>query len=90
MTVAWCFIPAAGPALPLLQENKLIALTSAPKNAILHCLMCYNCEAGIKDASYHFYTGLFLPAGLPRYIERWHPEALKASARLPCRNDLRN
>ena len=77
--VVFYFLPLA-PALPLLQENKLIALTvsTEKRNASLPDVPT-TAEAGIKDASYAFWTALFLPSGTPRAIvERWHEEALKA------------
>jgi tripartite-type tricarboxylate transporter receptor subunit TctC len=77
--VHFYFLPLA-PALPMLQEGKLVGLTvsTEQRNAALPDVPT-TAEAGIKDASYAFYTALFLPAGTPRdIVERWHAEALKA------------
>jgi tripartite-type tricarboxylate transporter receptor subunit TctC len=77
--VHFYFLPLA-PALPLLQEKKLVALTvsTEKRNAAVPDVPT-TAELGIKDASYAFWTALFLPAGTPiDIVERWHAEALKA------------
>ena len=66
--------------LPHIRDGKLVALAvnSAKRSAILPELPTL-AEAGIKDAEYPIWFGLFAPAGAPREIvERLNRETLKA------------
>ena len=56
------FLPIA-PALPLIKDGKLVALAvSTAQRAASLPEVPTTAEAGLKDASYHFWTGLFAPA----------------------------
>jgi tripartite-type tricarboxylate transporter receptor subunit TctC len=76
------FLPVA-PALPLINEGKLRALAvSTAKRASALPNVPTTAEAGLKDASYAFWNGLFLPAKTPREIvTRLYQESEKALAR---------
>lgn len=66
--------------LPHIRDGKLVALAvnAARRSAILPELPTL-AEAGIKDAEYPIWFGLFAPAGTPREIvERLNRETLKA------------
>jgi len=66
--------------LPHIRDGKLVALAvnAARRSAILPELPTL-AEAGIKDAEYPIWFGLFAPAGAPREIvERLNRETLKA------------
>ena len=73
------FLPIA-PALPLIQEGKLVALAvSTSKRAVALPNVPTTAEAGLKDATYHFWTGLFVPVKTPRdIIDKLHAETQKA------------
>src|SRR5207247_1423146 len=75
------FLPVA-PALPLIQEGKLVALAvSTAKRAALLPNVPTTAEAGLHDAAYVFWNGIFLPAKTPREIvNRLHNETQKALA----------
>jgi tripartite-type tricarboxylate transporter receptor subunit TctC len=62
------FLPIA-PALPLINDGKLVALavSTAKRSATLPNVPT-TAEAGLKDAAYHFWTGLFAPAQTPKSI----------------------
>lgn len=92
--VDFYFLPLA-PALPLLQEGKLIALAvSTPKRSTALPNVPTTVEAGLKDASYLFSTAMFVPAQTRRAIvDKLHEETHKAletpvrqrAARTACR-----
>jgi tripartite-type tricarboxylate transporter receptor subunit TctC len=73
------FLPVA-PALPLINEGKIVALavSTAQRAAALPDVPTTG-EAGLKDASYAFWNGLFLPAKTPRdIVAKLHDETEKA------------
>ena len=77
--VDFYFLPLA-PALPLLQEGKLVALAvSTPQRSPALPDVPTTVEAGLKDSSYIFWTAMFAPAKTPRdVIEKLHAETRKA------------
>jgi tripartite-type tricarboxylate transporter receptor subunit TctC len=75
------FLPIA-PALPLINDGKLVALavSTANRAAALPGVPT-TVEAGLKDAAYHFWTGLFVPEQTPKsIITRLYDETRKALA----------
>jgi tripartite-type tricarboxylate transporter receptor subunit TctC len=76
------FLPVA-PALPLINEGKVVALAvSTAKRARALPNVPTTVEAGLKDASYAFWNGLFLPAKTPRdIVGKLYQESEKALAR---------
>jgi tripartite-type tricarboxylate transporter receptor subunit TctC len=77
--VDFYFLPLA-PALPLLQEGKLSALAvSTPTRSSALPNVPTTVEAGLQDASYLFWTAMFVPANTPRpIVDRLHEETRKA------------
>jgi tripartite-type tricarboxylate transporter receptor subunit TctC len=75
------FLPIA-PALPLINDGKLVALAvSTPKRAASLPNVPTTAEIGLKDASYHFWTGMFVPVQTPKAIvDRLYEETRKALA----------
>jgi tripartite-type tricarboxylate transporter receptor subunit TctC len=75
------FLPIA-PALPLIKDGKLVALAvSTAQRAASLPEVPTTAEAGLKDASYHFWTGLFAPAKTPQdIVGRLYGETRKALA----------
>jgi len=75
------FLPVA-PALALIQQGKVRALAvSTEKRAAALPDVPTTAEAGLKDAAYVFWNGLFLPARTPReVVERLYNETQKALA----------
>lgn len=77
--VDFSFFPLA-PALPLIADGKLVSLavsTSQRTAALAH--VPTTGEAGVADAAYDFWVGLFLPARTPRDIAvGLHREAERA------------
>jgi tripartite-type tricarboxylate transporter receptor subunit TctC len=73
------FLPIA-PALPLINDGKLIALAVSTANrAAALPNVPTTAEAGLKDAAYHFWTGLFAPVETPKpIITRLYQETRKA------------
>ena len=73
------FLPVA-PALPLIKEGKLVALAvSTGKRAAALPDVPTTAEIGLKDAAYHFWTGLFAPVKTPHdIIAKLHDETQKA------------
>ncbi len=73
------FLPLA-PALPLVKEGQLIALAvSTDTRAIALPDVPTTTELGLKDSSYLFWTGIFVPAKTPREIvTRLYDECVKA------------
>jgi tripartite-type tricarboxylate transporter receptor subunit TctC len=73
------FLPLA-PALPLLKEGQLTALavsTDARASALPD--VPTTSELGLRDSTYLFWTGIFVPAKTPRdIIERLYDETQKA------------
>jgi tripartite-type tricarboxylate transporter receptor subunit TctC len=73
------FLPLA-PALPLVKEGQLIALavssdTRTPSLPDVPTTI----ELGLKDSTYLFWTGIFVPAQTPRAIvDRLYDESHKA------------
>jgi tripartite-type tricarboxylate transporter receptor subunit TctC len=77
--VDFYFLPMA-PALPLINDGKLAALavSTATRTAALPNVPT-TAEAGLKDAAYHFWTGLFAPAQTPKsVISKLYDETRKA------------
>ena len=66
--IDWYFLPIAA-ALPLINDGRLTALavSTAKRAASLPNVPTIE-EAGLKDASYAFWNGLFVPAKTPRAI----------------------
>ena len=66
--------------LPLLREGRLVALAvNATKRSTTLPDVPTTAEAGVNDAEYPIWFGLFAPAGTPREIvERLNQETLKA------------
>ena len=75
------FLPVA-PALNLINEGKIRALAvSTSKRAAALPNVPTTAEAGLKDAAYVFWNGLFLPAKTPGdIVNRLHAETTKALA----------
>jgi tripartite-type tricarboxylate transporter receptor subunit TctC len=73
------FLPIS-PALPLIKDGKLIALAvSTSKRAAALPDVPTTAEVGLKDAAYHFWTGLFMPVKTPRdIVGKLHDETQKA------------
>src|SRR3954451_8469606 len=73
------FLPVA-PALPLINDGKVVALAvSTAKRAAALPDVPTTAEAGLKDAAYAFWNGLFLPAKTPRdIVAKLHDETEKA------------
>jgi tripartite-type tricarboxylate transporter receptor subunit TctC len=73
------FLPIA-PALPLINDGKLMALAVSTANrAAALPNVPTTAEAGLKDAAYHFWTGLFVPEQTPKSIvTRLYDETRKA------------
>jgi tripartite-type tricarboxylate transporter receptor subunit TctC len=71
-----------GTALPYIREGKLLALVlGADKRADELPGVPTTAEAGLKDANYIFWVGLFAPSKTPRdIVERLHDETAKAVA----------
>lgn len=77
--VDFTFLPSAA-VQPLIEQKKVVALAvSADKRARLLPDVPTTSEAGVNDAVYTFYTGLFLPAGTaPDIVAKVHAEVSKA------------
>jgi tripartite-type tricarboxylate transporter receptor subunit TctC len=75
------FLPIA-PALNLIGQGKIRALAvGTSKRAALLPNVPTTAEAGLKDAAYVFWNGLFLPAKTPAdIVNRLHAETTKALA----------
>jgi tripartite-type tricarboxylate transporter receptor subunit TctC len=75
------FLPVA-PALNLIKDGKIRALAvSTSKRAAALPNIPTTTEAGLKDAAYVFWNGLFLPAKTPPdLVNRLHTETTKALA----------
>jgi tripartite-type tricarboxylate transporter receptor subunit TctC len=75
------FLPAA-PALNLINDGKIRALAvSTSKRAAALPNVPTTAEAGLKDAAYVFWNGLFVPAKTPAdVVSRLHAETVKALA----------
>src|SRR5205814_459717 len=75
------FLPVA-PALALIQQGKVRALAvSTSQRAKSLPDVPTTAEAGLKDAAYVFWNGLFLPARSPsEIVNRLHAETAKALA----------
>jgi tripartite-type tricarboxylate transporter receptor subunit TctC len=73
------FLPLA-PALPLVQQGQLTALAvSSEKRAIALPNVPTTTELGLKDSTFLFWTGVFLPAKTPRdIVNKLHEESRKA------------
>jgi tripartite-type tricarboxylate transporter receptor subunit TctC len=79
--VDFTFLPSAA-VQPLVAENKVVPLAvSAQKRTRLLPDVPTTEEAGIKNAVYTFYTGLFAPAKTPSdIVAKLHGEVVKALA----------
>jgi tripartite-type tricarboxylate transporter receptor subunit TctC len=77
--VDFAFSPLA-PALPLIDEGKLIALaTSGPTRARALPNVPTTLEMGVPNSSYVFFVGLYLPAKTPRdIVVKLHQETARA------------
>jgi tripartite-type tricarboxylate transporter receptor subunit TctC len=73
------FLPLA-PALPLVKQGQLVALAvSTDTRTPTLPDVPTTTELGLKDSTYLFWTGIFVPAKTPRdIIDRIHAESLKA------------
>jgi len=73
------FLPLA-PALPLVQQGQLNALAvSSEKRAIALPQVPTTTELGLKDSTFLFWTGVFLPVKTPRdIVVKLHDESRKA------------
>ena len=73
------FLPLA-PVLALVKEGQITALAvSSEKRAIALPDVPTTTELGLKDSTFLFWTGLFLPAKTPRdIVDRLHEESRKA------------
>ncbi len=73
------FLPVAA-ALPLIKDGKVVALAvSTTERAASMPDVPTTAEAGLKDATYFFWTGMFLPAKTPPdIVKRLHDETEKA------------
>ena len=85
------FLPIA-PALPLINDGKLVALAVSTANrAAALANVPTTAEAGLKDAAYHFWTGLFAPVETPATSS---PGSMTRPARRstcpPCRSGWRS
>ncbi len=80
--IDWFFAPLVS-ALSLIRDGKLQALAvgTASRSPVLPNVPAITETAGLKDAAYTFWVGLFAPAKTPKAItERIHAETLKALA----------
>lgn len=80
--IDWFFAPLVS-ALSLIRDGKLQALAvgTAARAPVLPNVPSITETAGLKDAAYTFWVGLFTPAKTPAAItERIHAETLKALA----------
>jgi tripartite-type tricarboxylate transporter receptor subunit TctC len=77
--VDFFFLPIA-PALPLINEGKLVALAvSTSKRATALPQVPTTAEAGLAESAYPFWSGLFFPAQTPReIIAKLHGETERA------------
>ncbi len=75
------FLPVA-PALNLIRDGKVSALAVSTAKRSVHLPdVPTTAEAGLKDAAYVFWNGLFLPAKTPRdIVAKLHAETTKALA----------
>jgi len=66
--------------IPLIQGNKLVALSvGAPQRSPLLPNVPTTAEAGVRDADYMLWAGMFVPAKTPRdVVARLHAEVAKA------------
>jgi tripartite-type tricarboxylate transporter receptor subunit TctC len=80
--IDWFFAPLVS-ALPLIKDGKLQALAvgTAARSPVLPGVPSITETAGLKDAAYTFWVGLFVTAKTPKAIvERIHTETLKVMA----------
>ncbi len=80
--IDWFFAPLVS-ALQLIRDGKLQALAvgTTARSSVLPGVPSITETAGLKDAGYTFWVGLFVAAKTPRpIIERLHDEALKVLA----------
>ncbi len=80
--IDWFFAPLVS-ALPLIKDGKLQALAvgTAARSPVLPGVPSITEAAGLKDAAYQFWVGLFATAKTPRAIvDRVHAETLKVLA----------
>jgi len=79
--VDFYFLPLA-PALPLINDHKLVALAvSSPNRSATLPDVPTTAQAGLKDASYNFWSGMFMPRETPKAIDdRLYEETRKALA----------
>ncbi len=80
--IDWFFAPLIS-ALPLIKDGKLQALAvgTTARSLVLPGVPSITETAGLKDAAYTFWVGLFVTAKTPRpIVERLHAETLKVMA----------
>ena len=80
--IDWFFAPLIS-ALPLIKDGKLQALAvgTVARSPVLPNVPSITETAGLKDAAYTFWVGLFAPAKTPRLVvDRLHTETLKVLA----------
>jgi tripartite-type tricarboxylate transporter receptor subunit TctC len=70
------YLSPVSPVLSLINEGKLVALAvSTPKRATALPQVPTMAEAGLSDAGYDFWVGLYLPANAPRdIVNKLHKE----------------
>ena len=80
--IDWFFAPLVS-ALPLIKDGKLQALAvgTAARSPVLPSVPSITETAGLKDAAYTFWVGLFATGKTPKaVVERLHAETLKVLA----------
>ncbi len=80
--IDWYFAPLVS-ALPLIKDGKLQALAvgTAARSPVLPSVPSITETAGLKDAAYTFWVGLFATGKTPKaVVERLHAETLKVLA----------
>jgi tripartite-type tricarboxylate transporter receptor subunit TctC len=80
--IDWFFAPLIS-ALPLIKDGKLQALAvgTSARSPVLPNVPAITETAGLKDAAYQFWVGMFVAAKTPRAIvEKLHAETVKVLA----------
>ena len=88
--IDWFFAPLVS-ALPLIKDGKLQALAvgTTARSPVLPGVPSITETAGLKDAAYQFWVGLFVTAKTPKAIvDRLHDETVKVLASADVRERL--